>query len=368
MPNPEGLPRPRQQEEREKELPEWAIDIKTAFSAWENDYEAMKQELGKREGLIGDIHRKMFLEEAGVLYDGVHEIRELPETIPLDRGPQFRTVADVDTQTGSITFSKKHRPTEIRYYLPRTHELYTVAPFALTNEEKNSMYSPDGKNFVGIEEVKRRKKAGDKDLVFYDFYDLTPPSKKVLEDESRILSKNSEANWSERGEAENAQRNRIRYGLNPEQIGEVIKYLEDKITNEDDRAKLEKMKKGIDKTQATFPEVLGKAKQRFAGRIKQRIVNLTNILEERFAKVLPKSIDIGGKERENGEVKSSYFFLTREKKLVKVPYKKGLLSSEAKPDFSKAEDAQEEEWLNVGMLGSELLGIFPYETRKLIER
>ncbi|PIT88742.1 MAG: hypothetical protein COU29_00635 [Candidatus Magasanikbacteria bacterium CG10_big_fil_rev_8_21_14_0_10_36_32] len=365
---------PHNQEPKEK--PEWVQNLRVAFGAWKNADKAMIQELGEREGLMGDIHRKLNLEVATIFHNQISSMRDLPSFVPLEQDSQVTGRADVDVENENATvkFSQHSQPTERKYFLPQTHELYVEMPFATMNPESRKNYLPESKSFKGFEEIKKEKKTGGRAnhySAFYDFYDLTPPTQETLEQESRKLSFQFWDTYP-RGEydkAQASQRTRDRYGLSPEQICEIISHLEGTVKDEGDCKKLEAMKNDVNKTLDAFPEKLNQVKEKNAEHIKQRIINLTNFLLEDFKKDLPKSISIGHHEYDENHNKiASYFYMPHEKKLIKAPYKKGFLSDGSKPDFSKAEDAPEEEWLHVGLLGDMLLNIFPDDIRNSIKK
>lgn len=361
--------------QKQKEKPEWVQNLRIAYGAWKNDDKAMQQELGERGGdLMGDIDRELYLEVATIFYNQIGSMHDLPSFVPLEQDSEYMVNADVDIEHNSLKFSRHFQPTERKYYLPQTHELYIELPLA-TNPEKRKYYLPESESFKGFEEIKKEidMGAGGSYAAFYSFYDLTPPLKDDLAQESRALRFQfghiySGAENQEYQRARSSQEMRDRYGLSPAQIDEIIVYLEGIVKDEGDRKKLEVTRGDIHKTLDAFPEKLNRAKEKNVGHIRQRIANLTNFLLENFTKDLPESIDIMHTEYDEDHQKiAEYFYMPHEKKLIRVPYKKASLSGKLKLNFSKAEDAPEEEWLNVGLLGDMLLDMFPYDIRDNIK-
>lgn len=103
-----------------------------------------------------------------------------------------------------------------------------------------------------------------------------------------------------------------------------------------------------------------RVKEELAPSIKQRVMNIRDILENHFGKNrLPKYVESWYNRPER--IDKAFYFLPREGRLVEASPKKGLLPLvSSKPDFSKARDATLEEWYNFGNdFGEKMLRIRP---------
>lgn len=316
--------------QQEKQLPQWAKNIKISYDAYQQTHKNREDELGtfSRPGRINEKYQTQIRNR---FYEFLRKITqdELPELILLRKGVN-RTLSIGTNQGSSINLSTDP---SIKYFIPGLNMIYRL--HGIGGEPVEPKYIPESDNFVGIKALDPMHSP------YGVHFDSLEP-------------------------------HQLPHGpLRVDEIDVILRSLEKSIQQESNNAMLQATKQEIQELQEQLTTEHSNREDTWAQQLKTRVLNLRDSVANYFR--LPKSMGnfslnvntIKGK-KDNREV----YFLTEEGRLVLVPMvEKKTFFGKTKhvPDFTQAEEAPNKQWLRTGLLAMGLLGPIPRDIRKIIE-
>lgn len=339
----------------EKELPNWARDIQTAYLAYRQVREEAEYKLptANGEGQVSGNHINRTNEVLSSFLDNVNK-ETLPEAIPL-RQMQKQESINVATELGAINLQSDPYG---RYFLPRMKIIYRIAP------PVESRYIPGSPDFVGIEQLRQH---------YNDSRYISPenPDFRRNERTRRPLPHNVWFDDMARGGV-------MRYGklvrrdwrLSDGDIDKIVQYLASQVSDQQTKGAVVDLESNIRELEERAKTEEEETKQQLAGNFQNRINNLKDAVIRTFGKnSLPAYIKLSEQDDQ------TWYYLRDEGKIVSAPLvtRKALLGIRKieEPDLTRAQEAPQEVWLRAhsdlaGVLG-ELLKPIPRQIRYKIQ-